>query len=87
MARMIMDEETGNESLSKSLVARYAAQDMLGDCVRHAVELLGGMAFIGSSDVAYLAAVSHGLSFHPPSRSSFTAPFLDHMSGAPLRIV
>ena len=43
----------------------------LGETVNRAVELLGGMAFITSSDVAYLAAVSHGLTFHPPSRASF----------------
>ncbi|MFJ2094961.1 acyl-CoA dehydrogenase family protein [Streptomyces sp. NPDC087901] len=87
MARMIVAGETGNESLAKTLVARYAAQDALAACAGQAVELLGGMAFVGSSDVAYLAAASHGLSFHPPSRASFTEPFLDHMAGRPLKIV
>ena len=87
MARMVRDRETGNEALSKSLIARYAAQDALTQSVSRAVELLGGMAFIGSADVSYLAAASHGLSFHPPSRSSFTLPFLDHVAGGPLRIL
>lgn len=85
-ARMIRDQETDNASLTKSLIARYGAQDALADAVHQAVELLGGMAYIGSSDVAYLSAASHGLSFHPPSRASFTAPFLDHVAGEPLRL-
>jgi alkylation response protein AidB-like acyl-CoA dehydrogenase len=86
VARMAWDGEVRNEALSKTLVARYAVQDALGDAVRGAVELLGGMAFIGSSDIAYLAAASHGLAFHPPSRSSFTHPFLEHVAGRPLRL-
>jgi alkylation response protein AidB-like acyl-CoA dehydrogenase len=85
-ARMIMDEAVGNEGLGRALVARYGAQDAIREVVGRAVELLGGMAFIGSGDIAYLAAASHGLSFHPPSRSSFTDPFLDHADGRPLRL-
>ncbi|KRV46510.1 oxidoreductase [Wenjunlia vitaminophila] len=85
-ARMIRDGEADNAGLAKSLVARYAAQDALGDARNRAVELLGGMAFIGSDEVSYLAAASHGLSFHPPSRDSFTGPFLDHVAGRPLRL-
>ncbi|MEV8394266.1 MULTISPECIES: acyl-CoA dehydrogenase family protein [unclassified Streptomyces] len=85
-ARMIRDGETGNAALARTLVARYAAQDALGDALNQAVELLGGTAFMSSSDVAYLAGAAHGLSFHPPSRSSFTGPYLDHVAGHPLRL-
>ncbi|MEU6274038.1 acyl-CoA dehydrogenase family protein [Streptomyces populi] len=85
-ARMIMDGETGNVALGKALLARFGCQDALGETVRLAVEALGGMAFIESSDVAYLAASSHGLSFHPPSRAGFTGPFLEHVEGRPLRL-
>ncbi|WP_369231282.1 acyl-CoA dehydrogenase family protein [Streptomyces sp. R21] len=86
VARMLRDGETGNEALAKTLVARYAVQDALGDAVPRAVEMLGGMAFVTSSEVAYLAAVSHALAFHPPSRASFAAPFLEHVAGQPLRL-
>ncbi|MET9254323.1 acyl-CoA dehydrogenase family protein [Streptomyces sp. NPDC048182] len=86
VARMIEQEETGDEALAKALMARYAAQDALADSVHQAVELLGGMAFIGSPDISYLASASHGLSFHPPSRTSAAGPLLDHLSGKPLRI-
>ncbi|MFE3823966.1 acyl-CoA dehydrogenase family protein [Streptomyces sp. NPDC059092] len=85
-ARMIRDGETGNAGLASTLVARYAAQDALGDALNQAVELLGGTAFMSSSDVAYLAGAAHGLSFHPPSRASFTVPYLDHVAGQPLRL-
>ncbi|MEU5366079.1 acyl-CoA dehydrogenase family protein [Streptomyces sp. NPDC005925] len=86
VARMIEDGETDNAALGKSLVARYGAQDAIGETVRRAVELLGGMAFISSGDVGYLAAASNGLSFHPPSRSSFAEPFVEHVGGKPLRL-
>ncbi|MBB1244038.1 acyl-CoA/acyl-ACP dehydrogenase [Streptomyces durbertensis] len=86
VARMIQDGETGNAALGKALVARYGAQDAIGDTVRGAVELLGGMAFIGGGDVGYLAAASHGLSFHPPSRAGFAEPFVEHVGGKPLRL-
>ncbi|KIF75393.1 oxidoreductase [Streptomyces sp. 150FB] len=85
-ARMIKDGETGNTGLANTLVARYAAQDALGDALNQAVELLGGTTFMSSSDVAYLAGAAHGLSFHPPSRASFTRPYLDHVAGDPLRL-
>ncbi|WP_037824576.1 acyl-CoA dehydrogenase family protein [Streptomyces sp. NRRL B-1347] len=85
-ARMIMDGAVGNDGLARALVARYGAQDAIRAAVGRAVELLGGMAFIGSGDIAYLAAASHGLSFHPPSRSGCAEPFLDHADGRPLRL-
>ncbi|MFE7034389.1 acyl-CoA dehydrogenase [Streptomyces sp. NPDC057621] len=86
VARMLRDGESDDEALGKALVARFAAQDALGEAVRRAVEMLGGTAFISSSEVAYLAAVSHGLGFHPPSRASFAAPYLEHVAGSPLRL-
>jgi alkylation response protein AidB-like acyl-CoA dehydrogenase len=86
VARMVMDGAVDNEALARTLVSRYAAQDALGAAVRQAVELLGGMAYVRSAEVAYLAAASHGLSFHPPSRSSITGPLLEHYRGSPLRI-
>ncbi|PWI12145.1 oxidoreductase [Streptomyces sp. NWU339] len=85
-ARMIRDGDTGNKDLADTLVARYAVQDALGDSLCQAVELLGGTAFMSDSDVSYLAGAAHGLSFHPPSRASFTRPFLDHVAGDPLRL-
>jgi len=86
IARMVMDNELSNDALGKTLIARYGAQDALGGAVRGAVELLGGMAFVRNPQTAYLAAVTHALAFHPPSRSSVALPLLDYFSGHALRL-
>ncbi|HEX6471590.1 MAG TPA: acyl-CoA dehydrogenase family protein [Streptosporangiaceae bacterium] len=85
-ARMMAAGECDNDALARTLIARFAVQDALGAAVRDAVELLGGMAFVRDPDVAYLAAVSHALAFHPPSRSSLVQPLVDYFGGAVLRI-
>lgn len=86
VARMIMDGETDNEALACTLIARYAVQDSLAAAVDAAVELLGGMAFMSSSEVAYLAGASRALAFHPPSRISTAQALVDHFGGEPLRL-
>lgn len=85
-ARMVLDNETSNDALGKTLIARYAVQDAIGGAARSAVELLGGVAFVRSPEIAYLAAVTHALALHPPSRSSVAKPLLDYFSGQPLRL-
>ncbi len=72
--------------LADALVARYATQAAIRRAVDTCVEQLGGMAFISSPDVACLAAATHALAFHPPSRMS-TATALDgHFAGQALRV-
>jgi alkylation response protein AidB-like acyl-CoA dehydrogenase len=84
LARRIMDGETDNDTLASALVTRFAVQDAISAAVSQAVELLGGMAYIGSSDVAYLAAASHAIAFHPPSRSATAGALLDYYHGYPM---
>jgi alkylation response protein AidB-like acyl-CoA dehydrogenase len=84
LARRIMDGETDNDTLAAALVTRFAVQDVVAATVAQAVELLGGMAYIGSSDVAYLAAAAHGIAFHPPSRSSMAGGMIDYYTGYPV---
>ena len=84
LARRIMDGETDNDTLASSLVTRFAVQDAISATVNQAVELLGGMAFIGSCDIAYLAAASHAIAFHPPSRTSTSGSLLDYYHGYPM---
>lgn len=84
LARRVMDGETDNDTLATALVTRYAVQDTLAGTVAQAVELLGGMAYLGSSDVAYLAAASHAIAFHPPSRTSTAGGLLDYYNGYPI---
>lgn len=78
-----IDEDT----LARSLVCRYTAQDTIGRLLSVCVEALGGMAFIGSPDVAYLNSACRALAFHPPSRARMAAPLAEYHAGdAPLRI-
>lgn len=85
LARRVIAGEVDNDGLTAALVTRFAVQDALRLSVDTAVELLGGMAYVSSPDVAYLAAASHAIAFHPPSRSSMAAGLVDHWTtGAPL---
>ncbi|MFJ3792882.1 acyl-CoA dehydrogenase [Kitasatospora sp. NPDC090091] len=78
--------EQGEEMLAEVLCVRYAVQDAIGRINRRAVELLGGMAYIGSSDAAYLSAACAGLMFHPPSRTHMSEQLCEHFAGRPLRV-
>ena len=78
------DGDGGQDALGRALVVRFAAADAIAHAVRGAVELLGGMAFVSSSEVGYLAAASHAIAFHPPSRTSVAAGLADWFAGRPL---
>jgi alkylation response protein AidB-like acyl-CoA dehydrogenase len=84
VARRVMANDCGNDGLAAALVARFAVQDLVVAAVGQAVELLGGMAYVSSSDVGYLAAASHAMAFHPPSRTSMIDGLLDYYGGQPL---
>ncbi|NWF30230.1 acyl-CoA/acyl-ACP dehydrogenase [Streptomyces sp. PKU-EA00015] len=74
-------------TLPRSLTCRYAAQDAISRVLDLSVEALGGMAFIGSGDVAYLNSACRALSFHPPSRARMAIPLTEYFTGdSPLRI-
>ncbi len=80
-ARAVMAGKADNDSLADVLMSRYGAQDAIGDATRQAVEMLGGMAFIGGGDVSYLAAACQCLAFHPPSRSSLAPSLVSYLGG------
>jgi len=66
VARRVVDRESG--LLPITLACRYACQDAINRAVAVVVEQLGGMGFITSREVSYLASSSRALVFHPPSR-------------------
>jgi alkylation response protein AidB-like acyl-CoA dehydrogenase len=86
LARRIDLGDTGNDALAAALVVRHAVREALTRTVDDAVELLGGMAFVSSPDVAYLAAASHAVAFHPPSRAASAERLLDYYAGHQLVI-
>lgn len=85
LARMIGQRDSDNDALAKSVITRLAVQDAIGDAARQATELLGGMAFISSPEIAYLLAASQPLAFHPPSRTAIGQSLSDYFAGSPFR--
>jgi alkylation response protein AidB-like acyl-CoA dehydrogenase len=83
-ARAIDDGVTGDEAVAMVLVARYAAQQALAMASDMAAELLGGIAFMRSSEIGYLLAAVRPLAYHPPSRTATAEPLVDYFSGRPL---
>ncbi|MGH3433035.1 MAG: acyl-CoA dehydrogenase family protein [Thermocrispum sp.] len=77
-----MDEGSHTaDDLAMALAARYSAQDLVRRTATTAVEALGGMPFVQSPEVAYLAATVHALSFHPPSQASLAQVFDGYFTG------
>ncbi|MFD0381523.1 acyl-CoA dehydrogenase family protein [Streptomyces stramineus] len=85
IARQLAAKEGDNAALTKAMIARYGAQEAIVDTAKRAVEALGGMAFIGSPDVAYLAAACHCVSFHPPSKAGTSRALAANFAGDVLR--
>jgi alkylation response protein AidB-like acyl-CoA dehydrogenase len=85
-ARAVADGVGGEEAVSQVLVARFATQDALVAAANLAVELLGGIHFIQSPEVAYLASAVAPLAFHPPSRTATAEPLIEYLAGGPLEL-
>jgi alkylation response protein AidB-like acyl-CoA dehydrogenase len=76
--------EDDDALLASALYARYAAERAIERVAASAAVAAGGMAFLGSSDIAYLLAASRALAFHPPSRAAAAEPLARHLAGAAL---
>ncbi|MGC0419077.1 acyl-CoA dehydrogenase family protein [Embleya sp. AB8] len=85
-ARALRDGVTGEESVAAALTARFAVQKSLAAVQELAVELLGGIGFIKSPEIAYLSSALHPLAFHPPGRTSSSPHLVEYFNGGPLRI-
>lgn len=70
-----------SDLLPTTLACRYACQDAINRAVAVAVEQLGGMEFISSGEVSYLASSSRALAFHPPSRPRTALALADAYRG------
>lgn len=86
VARAAEDGVAGEAAVAAVLTARFAAQRALAAAADLAAELLGGIAFMQSSEVSYLTAAVRPLAYHPPSRSSTAEPLVDYFSGQPLKL-
>lgn len=61
--------------LARAQATRFAVQEAINRISTRAFEILGGMAFMSSEEVAYLLVATRVLAFHPTSRLA-SAPFL-----------
>lgn len=86
VARAMQTGERGEAILVQSLLVRYFVQQAIERVSARAAELLGGMAFISSPDVAYLLSASRALAFHPPSRQSVAAALDGFLMGQPMQV-
>jgi alkylation response protein AidB-like acyl-CoA dehydrogenase len=84
IAHLIMLCETSDAALARALFVRYSVQRAIERVTMNAAELLGGMAFVKSSEVAYFLAASRALAFHPPSRLSISSALDQYLAGDPL---
>lgn len=86
VARAMQTGDRGEAILVQALLVRFHVQQAIERASAHAAELLGGMSFIGSPDVAYLLAASRALAFHPPSRLSIALALDGYLKGQPMRV-
>jgi alkylation response protein AidB-like acyl-CoA dehydrogenase len=86
LARVMDSGQRSNDDLARGLFVRYAVQAAIERVSAQAVELLGGMAFVSSQDLACLYAACRALAFHPPSRASAAASMADFLAGGELRL-
>jgi alkylation response protein AidB-like acyl-CoA dehydrogenase len=84
IARAMNSGERGNDEFARMIMVRYAVQSALDRATALAVELLGGMAFIESPEIAYLMAAARLLAFHPPSRFAASERLDAFLSGGHL---
>jgi hypothetical protein len=80
---VMMTQAPGQDLLARSLFVRFAVQQAIERVTMQAAELLGGMTFVSSPEVAYLVAAARALAFHPPSRLSAAGPLDAYLAGAP----
>ncbi|MBV8314669.1 MAG: acyl-CoA/acyl-ACP dehydrogenase [Planctomycetaceae bacterium] len=72
--------------LARALATRFAVQATIETVAMRCAELLGGLAFIGGSEVSYLLCASRALAFHPPGRSHAARALDDYARGGVLDV-
>ncbi|QCB50632.1 acyl-CoA dehydrogenase [Rhodococcus sp. PAMC28707] len=72
VARAVDEGERGQDISVRLLFCRIAIRDALVRASSAAIESLGGIAFIKSPEIAYLASALQAFAFHPPSRRSIS---------------
>lgn len=82
----LQNGENRDRLLAQALSVRFAAQATIEAVAMRCAELLGGLAFIGSSEVSYLLCACRALAFHPPGRVHATRALDEHARGGALDV-
>lgn len=79
-ASLLQQTDAADPALySQALCTRFSVQAAIERASNLAVELLGGMSFIASDEVAYLLAASRAIGFHPVSRMAAVPMLADYL--------
>jgi len=81
IARSMMANPRGKDELARMLLVRYSVQNAIARATALALEILGGIAFVQSSEIAYLFSAAHALSLHPPNRTSMAEQLSAFLGG------
>jgi alkylation response protein AidB-like acyl-CoA dehydrogenase len=85
-AQVLMGGTPTRHDFARALFVRFAVQRSIERATALAAELMGGMAFVQSSEIAYLYAAARALAFHPPSRLAASSGLASYVAGAELRL-
>jgi alkylation response protein AidB-like acyl-CoA dehydrogenase len=86
VAATALASDDNDTSLARALYVRYATERALERVAMTAAAAAGGMAFIGSSEVAYLMSACRALAFHPPGRGATSEALVRHLTGEALQL-
>jgi alkylation response protein AidB-like acyl-CoA dehydrogenase len=86
VAHTLMAGEPTRNDFARALFVRFAVQHAIERAAALAAELLGGMAFVQSSDAGYLYAAARALAFHPPARVAASSGLANYLAGGELRL-
>jgi alkylation response protein AidB-like acyl-CoA dehydrogenase len=86
IARSMLVNAHNEDELARMLFVRYLAQGAIERATMQATELLGGMAFVASSEVSYLLTAARALAFHPPSKASMAQDLAGYLTGKTIQI-
>lgn len=84
IAYQIERGDNDDRAVATALFVRYAVQRAIERVSVQASELMGGIAFVSSGEIAYLLATSRAIAFHPPSRLSMASGLDGYLAGEPL---
>jgi alkylation response protein AidB-like acyl-CoA dehydrogenase len=86
VARAHVAGDGGPDLLARALFVRFAVQQAIERAAALAAEVMGGMAFVTSSELACLFAAARALAFHPPSRLSISPALDAYLADGTLRM-